>query len=127
MPPSDGPGWCVTRPPGVDTDEEPTSSKGWGFCSDDDNQKSCDTHIRSKENPRDFVVDILEDNYCVDMLEANLKVEQPDVTRQSFDPLLEKSGLICIGKNHTKKTERLVFEKQGSGGYTKMASKQVSK
>lgn len=128
MPPGNGGGWCVTRAPGVDEDEEPTSSKGWGFCSDDESQKSCNTHIRTRENPRDFKVDILTDKYCVDMLEANLKVEQPDVPRSSFDPLLNKSGLICIGRNHTKNAEKLTFEKQSTGKYTKIPNpKNVSK
>jgi len=121
--PTNSAGWCVTRPPGVDEDEDPTPSKGWGFCLDDESQKSCNTQIRSKENPRDFKVDILSDQHCVDKLEANLKVEQPNVLRESYDPLIEKSGLICIGRNHTRNEgSNLFFKIDSTGKYVPISN-----
>jgi hypothetical protein len=60
----------------------------------------------------------LTDNYCVDKLEANLIVEQPGVPRPTYDPLLAKSGVFCVGRNHSKKFgEDLFFIQAGVDGY----------
>lgn len=104
-------GWCTTRKQGIDTNSEPTYRSGWGFCSNATNQKSCNEEIDHSEDTKDMSTSILEDKYCVDKLEANLLVEQPKTKRESYDPLLEKSNVFCVGRNYTRNFKEDLFYK----------------
>jgi hypothetical protein len=80
-PPKDTNGWCSVRAPGVDQNKEPTATSGWGFCWKDDSQKYCNDYIPDKVNSTAVKATRLRETYCVDKLEANLRVEQPGVHR----------------------------------------------
>merc|ERR1711874_721712 len=46
-PPKDGKGWCSTRNPMQDVNDEPTAERGWGFCSNEPDQADCNDYIKS--------------------------------------------------------------------------------
>ena len=103
---------------GVDVDTEPTYRKGWGFCSDAPIQESCNSVIPDIPDTSDIPTSILTDNYCVDKLEANLIVEQPGVPRPTYEPLLSKSGVFCVGRNLSRRFEEDLFYVQaGADNY----------
>ena len=93
-------GWCTIRQPGVSENKRPQSNSGWGFCSTDDSQKECNGAITSEEeNSKPHEMIFLEDQYCLDKLEANLKVEQPDELKD-FTNKIKQSKTFCMGQIH---------------------------
>jgi len=94
-------GWCATRVPWIDENQEPQVDSGWGFCGNDDLQKSCTDQIdTSLRNIRKNPVARLSNEFCLEQLEINVKTEQPETPAEMYNDL-EKSRLICIGRNHT--------------------------
>ena len=89
------------RQPGIHQDKEPSPDQGWGFCWDDPSQINCNRVIRDVKDHRAVAVSLLTEDYCVDKLEANLKVEQPTVRREEFENLLGRSKVFCVGQNTT--------------------------
>ena len=95
-------GWCSIRRSGVFKNSEPEPGKGWGFCSTDPAQKHCNGNIDIdliEKSP--MSASILNDNYCIEALKDNLRVEQPDVQQEEFDPLLKQRKIYCTGRNHS--------------------------
>ena len=61
---------------------------------------------------------ILNDNYCIEALKDNLRVEQPDVQQEEFDPLLKQRKIYCTGRNHSHSFRNAKFYiHKGSGKY----------
>ena len=67
---------CKKKFQGIDQQIDPSFNRGWGFCSDAPIQSSCNSVIPEVFDTADIATSVLEDKYCVDKLEANLKVEQ---------------------------------------------------
>ena len=93
----------------MDENPEPGFRSNWGFCSEDPFQINCTNTIPDVEDLSDLPTAILEDPFCVDKLEANLAVEQPNVKREEFDPLLPKNKVFCAGRNLSYHFERDLF------------------
>ena len=53
------------------------------------------------EDHRAVAVSVLTEEYCVEKLEANLRVEQPTVQREEYEDLLGRSKVFCVGQNAT--------------------------
>ena len=91
-------GWCTIRRSGVSENKRPEISSGWGFCSSDDSQKECNGAITSEEeNSMPHEMTYLDDHYCFEKLEENLKVEQPDQLKD-FLSKAQNSKTNCVGK-----------------------------
>ena len=120
-------GWCSIRRSGIKENIEPEPTKGWGFCSNDPWQKHCNGEIQILTNTTPFKTSMLNDNYCVEALKDNLDVEQPDVTRSEYDPLLKQHKVFCVGKNHTHSFKNAFFYiKDKAGQYINMKSGSIS-
>ena len=53
------------------------------------------------EDHRAVAVSVLTEEYCVEKLESNLKVEQPTVQREEYEDLFGRSKVFCVGQNAT--------------------------
>jgi len=95
-PPEKSKGWCTTREPMLDENEEPKMDSGWGFCSNEDDQKDCNKYITEVVNTDRRPVYRQDDQWCLDELMKNLKREQPDVT---YDDIKTFPRLYCAGNN----------------------------
>jgi len=91
-------GWCTVREPTTDEDKEPTYDKGWGFCSEDHDQITCNSVVIDEIDLKAFPVSQLTNKYCIDQLMENLAREQPDVTREEVEPFTKQ---FCTGRNHS--------------------------
>ena len=119
-------GWCSTRRSGVKENSEPEPTKGWGFCSNDPWQKHCNGEIQLVTDIAPKPATLLSDKYCVEALKDNLDVEQPDVTRTEYDPLLKQHRVICVGRNHTRSLNNdLFYTHSGADNFEK--EKQTAK
>ena len=126
--PQAGGSWCTTRPQGVDEDTEPGHAKGWGFCSQDPAYKDCTKLVgdsKKNEDSSAIPVSVLAESYCVDKLEANLRVEQKGVDRDKYAKLSAQNKIVCIGhQNSTNTFAKDLFyqrqQKQGSSSYKKL-------
>ena len=93
-------GWCTIRKSGVSENKRPEISSGWGFCSSDDSQKECNGAITSEqENSMPHEMTYLDDHYCIEKLEENLKVEQPDQLKDYLSKA-QNSKTNCVGKTY---------------------------
>ena len=108
-------GWCTVRDPGTDEDVEPTPAQGWGFCWDDPSQINCNRVIHDVTDHRAVAVSLLAEEYCVDKLEDNLKVEQPSVRREEYEDLLGRRKVFCVGQNATANVSEHSFYETGDG------------
>ena len=100
-------GWCATKDHETPKPLEIKPESGWGFCPEKFDP-AC-TEEGSKEGEKDTTpmeIDVLSDEFCAKKLEANLKIEQPHsdffTNKSKYLPLLEQSGLFCIGNNVSK-------------------------
>ena len=93
-------GWCTTRSQGVTRDTEPEPTKGWGFCSQSPEYRSCTKFVHKVEDSSRKRVSILDESYCIDKLEANLKVEQQGVEKSRYSNLTQDNHIICVGQLH---------------------------
>ncbi len=125
----DSPGWCTTRPPGVDDNTEPGYSSGWGFCSSDPSQSKCtEAIVDFGEDTHAMPVDILDVEYCEDKLGDNLRVEQPEVRREEYEDLRDRWSLVCIGRNHSYEgKEDLFVVKKSTSDYYALLDKQKAR
>ena len=111
-------GWCTTRPQGVFDNSEPEPSRGWGFCSQRPEFKQCNERILNNDAYRDSSrkqVNLLEEDYCVDKLEANLKVEQRGVPRSEYSQLRQENRVLCVGQIHRRGDGEDLFYRKVSG------------
>ena len=123
-------GWCTTRPQGVDKDTEPEFTKGWGYCSQDPAYENCNKRrggVAKSENSTAVAVSVLAEKYCVDKLEANLKVEQKGVDKAEYSQLSASNKIVCVGRqNETRKFESdLFYRKVSSDSYQKLDPSQT--
>ena len=109
------PGWCTVRDPGAKEDVEPTPARGWGFCWDDPSQVNCNGVIRDVTDHRAVAVSLLAEEYCVDKLEDNLKVEQPSVRRKEYEDLLGGRKIFCVGQNTSANVDKHSLYETGDG------------
>jgi len=93
-------GWCTVRDPGEERNKEPDFSSGWGFCSTDKDLDQCNSghNIRDKMDLSIRSVTRFRQEFCVDQLINNLRVEQPEVTLENIDDLPRQ---FCFGRNTT--------------------------
>ena len=113
--PPPGGGWCTTRAQGVAKDTEPEFTRGWGYCSQDPVYRDCNKRVGDKlENSSAIRVSILEESYCVDKIEANLKVEQEGVEKIRYSQLSAQNKIICTGKNSTSQFAKDIFYQKDS-------------
>jgi len=98
-------GWCTTRDPWNDENQEPKPDSGWGFCGEDDYQKECDAEkeISDVLDTSLYPVNILHEEYCFKHLKKNLAVELPEVVLEDENNYLGNHNIICVGKNITRK------------------------
>lgn len=91
-------GWCTIRRSGVSENERPKPSSGWGFCSTDDAQAECNGAISSEEeNSMPHEMTFLNDEYCLNKLKDNLRVEQPEELNGLQDKV-HNSETFCVGQ-----------------------------
>ena len=108
-------GWCTTRRPGVFTDknELPQPGSGWGFCSMDPSQEYCNgKEIKNfKLNGTPHKVTFFSPKHCLDQLEDNLKVDQPDNVK-GFKEKVDRSETFCTGQifEHSFENEKFVLK-----------------
>ena len=119
-------GWCATKDHETTKPSEIKSESGWGFCPE--NFDPACTEEGSKEGERDTTpteIDVLSDEFCAKKLEANLKIEQPhadfSTNKSKYLPLLERSGMFCIGNNVSKdySNDLFYFPDKKTIGYLK--------
>jgi len=112
-----GRGWCTTRPPGVDENAEPRYASGWGFCSGDERQKYCSSEVVPRmTDTRAKKMEFLTEDFCVEKLADNLKVEQPEVRKSEFASLSRGAGIECVGQNHTHNFDQDGFFMRSKNG-----------
>ncbi len=115
-------GWCTTRAPGVDDDEEPGPTKGWGFCSGEESQKHCNEETPEKQNTTAYRLGILNSAFCKLQLGKNLRVEQPEVKPDEYVDIEGKAGLFCVGRNYSHHFEKdLFYQRTGDGHFSKVS------
>lgn len=94
-------GWCTTRQAGVKENVRPTATKGWGFCSTDPSQENCNGYIIPKVDPTAKETSFLTEEYCIEQLADNLRVEQPQAQPHEYTNLFTQSNVFCTGRNET--------------------------
>ncbi len=82
---------------------------GWGFCSTAPSQSHCTSEIPDTIDSTPTEVSLLSNDYCVQMLEANLKVEQPGVQKSEYQNLQSRNGIVCIGQNYSRNFDQHGF------------------
>ena len=108
-------GWCTTRIPGVlsGKNQMPQTDSGWGFCSNDPAQQYCNgKEIKSfKLNGTPSEVTFFSPKHCIDQLEANLKVDQPE-NLKGFKETVNRSETFCTGQivQHSFRNEKFVMK-----------------
>ena len=109
-------GWCTTRRPGVLSDKNklPQPSSGWGFCSMDPSQEYCNgKEIKNfKLNGTPHKVTFFSPKHCLDQLEDNLKVDQPNNVN-GFKDKVDRSETFCTGQifEHSFEKDKFVIKR----------------
>lgn len=93
---------------------------GWGFCSSAPSQSHCTSEIPDTIDTSPTEVSLLNNDYCVQKLEANLKVEQPGVQKSEYLNLQSRNGIVCIGQNYSRNFDQ-------DGFYTNINSNKFTK
>ena len=93
-PPENSKGWCTVRDPMHDNNKEPEYDKGWGFCSEDHDQETCNDDVVDEIDLASFPVSQLSKDYCLEQLMLNLNVEQPDLKYKDVEPFPRQ---FCTG------------------------------
>jgi len=106
-------GWCTVRDPMHDENKEPEFEKGWGFCSEDHDQETCNDEVVEEIDLESFPVSQLTKSYCLEELMLNLNIEQPDVTFDEVKPLPKQ---FCTGRNRSVEYDQDDFVQQNEDG-----------
>jgi len=110
-------GWCTVRDPMHDEDMEPEYEKGWGFCSEDHDQETCNSSVNDEIDLESFQVSKLSKSYCLEQLMLNLNIEQPDVTIEQVEPFPKQ---FCTGRNISLEYNQDNFVRKRPNGKYKM-------
>ena len=114
LPAKNSKGWCTVRDPMHDENSEPEYEKGWGFCSEDQDQETCNDKINDDEiDLESFPVSQLSNNYCLEQLMLNLNIEQPEV---KLEEVKHFPKLFCTGRNFSLQNDDHHFVQKKSGG-----------
>jgi len=90
-------GWCATQGPSEPKPSVPGYSSGWGFCSSEEDQKNCDeTADKKLKNTTKIQVSQLDNNFCKEKLEQNLRQEN---TVAEGTAAVFQQRIFCGGKN----------------------------
>ena len=118
-------GWCTVRDPMHDEDIEPEFEKGWGFCSEDHDQETCNTSVNDELDLESFQVSKLSKSYCLEQLMLNLNIEQPEVTLKQVEPFPKQ---FCTGRNISLEYSQDTFvRKRNNGKFKKLKYSQKLK
>jgi len=121
-------GWCATRPPWSDENQEPKYDSGWGFCGEDIMQSQCNESIDDITDTKLQPITRLQNEYCVQQLKHNLDAELPGTPEEEYNNL-DKMGVVCIGQNttHTAKDfDACKLDKDGSCKIVQLDGKLLS-